>query len=69
MLSGTPEDAKLQLFKERENPDKFHLSINGQNILDWFRQKYQEVKQTIRPHIKPPAKPEVDKNKGFKMKF
>ncbi|WP_329904064.1 hypothetical protein [Porphyromonas pogonae] len=28
------QDAKLQLFKEPDNPDKFRLSLNGQNILD-----------------------------------
>ncbi len=61
------QDAKLQLFREQDNPDKFRLSLNGQNILDWFKRKYQEIKQTIRPHIKPPAKPEVGKNKGFKL--
>lgn len=60
------QDAKLQIFKEQDNPDRFRLSLNSQNILDWFKQKYQEIKQTIRPHIKPPAKPEVGKNKGFK---
>lgn len=49
------QDAKLQLFKEPNNPNKFRLSLNGQNILDWFRQKYQEVKH-VRPHIKPPNK-------------
>jgi hypothetical protein len=59
-------DAKLQLFREQGNPDKFRLSLNGQNIIDWFKQKYQELKQVIRPHIKPPTKPEVSKNKGFK---
>lgn len=59
------QDAKLQLFKERDNPNKFRLSLNGQNILDWFRQKYQELKQVIRPHIKPPTKPEVGKKQRF----
>lgn len=61
------QDAKLQLFKEQDNPNRFRLSLNGQNILDWFKQKYQELKQVIRPHIKPPEKSEVVKNKGFKM--
>jgi hypothetical protein len=60
------QDAKLQLFKERDNPEKFRLFLNGQNLLDWFKQKYQEVKPVIRPHIKPPTKLQVDKNKGFK---
>jgi hypothetical protein len=43
------EKAPWQLFKEQDNPDRFRLSFNGQNIIDWFRQKYQEVKQVIRP--------------------
>ncbi len=60
------QDAKLQPFREQDNPNKFRLSLNGQNIIDWFKQKYQEINQVIRPHIKPPAKPEVVKNKGFK---
>jgi len=60
------QDTKLQLYKELDNPNKLHLSLNGQNILDWFGQKYQELKQAIKPHIKPPAKPEVEKSKGFK---
>lgn len=60
------QDAKLQIFKEQDNPDRFRLSLNKQNILDWFKQKYQELKQVIRPHIKPPAKPEISKNKGIK---
>jgi hypothetical protein len=60
------QDAKLQLYKEHDNPNKLHLSLNGQNILNWFGQKYQELKQAIKPHIKPPAKPEVERSKGFK---
>lgn len=60
------QDAKLQLFKEPDNPDRFRLSLNGQNVLDWFKQKYQEIRQVIRPHIRPAIKPEVGKNKGFK---
>ncbi|GAE86145.1 MobV family relaxase [Bacteroides reticulotermitis] len=57
------QDAKLQLFKEQDNSDRFRLSLNGQNIIDWFRQKFQEAKQATRPHIKPP---EPSKSKGFK---
>jgi hypothetical protein len=57
------QDARLQLFRERDNPDKFRLSLNGQNIIDWFKRKYQELKQPARPHIKPP---ETGKSKGIK---
>lgn len=60
------QDAKLEIVKEQNTPNKFFLYLNGQNITDWFKQKYQELKQVIRPHIKPPTKPEVGKNKGFK---
>ena len=60
------QDAKRQIFKEQGSPDKFRLSLNGQNIPDWFKQKYQEVKQVIRLHIKLLTKLDVVKNKGFK---
>lgn len=60
------QDAKLQLLMERENPYKLRLSLNGQNILDWFKQKYQELKQSVRPYTRPATKPEIGKNKGFK---
>jgi hypothetical protein len=55
------KDAKLQLFKDRDNPDKLKLSINGKNILDWFRLKFQELKQSVRTIQKP------EKGKGIKM--
>lgn len=42
------QDAKLQLFKEQDKPDKFRLTLNSQNIIDWFKQKYQEVEQGIK---------------------
>ena len=61
------QDAKLQIFKEQDNSDKLLLKLNGKNIIDWFNQKYQEVKQVVRPHIRPAVKPEINKGKGFKM--
>lgn len=51
--SFSVQNAKLQMFKDRDNPDKLKLSINGKNIIDWFSLKYQEMKQVVRPHIKP----------------
>lgn len=39
----------------------------GQNIPDWFKRKYQGVRQTLIPHIQSAVKPETDKNKGFKI--
>lgn len=38
------------------------LSINGQNIIDRFKQKYQEVKQTTNCYKRPSIKPEEEKN-------
>jgi hypothetical protein len=49
--------------KEPDNPDKLRLNLNVQNILDWFREQYQRVKHYAIPNVKP----EVSKNKGFKM--
>ena len=47
-------DAKLQLFKEKDNPDKLHLSLNGQNIVDWFKLQFNKLRQTThRPIIQP----------------
>lgn len=57
------QDAKLQIFKERDDSDKLLLKLNGQNIIDWFKQKYQEVKQTVRTYVKPPE----NKRKGFRQ--
>ncbi len=65
--SFSVQDAKLQLFKENKNSDRLKLSINGQNILDWFRQKYQELKQSTSYFQKTTIKPEEGKNKGIKM--
>jgi hypothetical protein len=59
----TAEDVKLKMEKEPDNPDKLRLNLNGQNIIDWFKEKYQRVKQATRPNIKP----EVGKDKGFRI--
>lgn len=58
------QDTKLQLFKESKDSDRLKLSINGQNIIDWFKQKYQEVQQVVRPHIKP-ISPTPKKGRGI----
>ena len=58
------QDAKLQILKEQGKPNepcKYRLSINGQNIIDWFKQKYQKIKQAVRPHIRP-----IQRSKGIK---
>ena len=65
--SFSVQDAKLQIFREGKDSDKLKLSINGENIIDWFKEQFGKFQQTIRPHIKPPTKPEMGKNKGIKM--
>ncbi len=61
------QDAQLQLFKESKDSDRLKLSINGTNIIDWFKQKYQEVKQATNYYKRPSIKPEERKNKGLKL--
>ena len=55
------QNAKLQLSKESKDSGRLKLSINGQNIIDWFKQKYQELRQ--RPHIKP-VSPAQNRGRG-----
>lgn len=48
------QDGKLQLYKEKSSPDKLHLSLNGKNIIDWFKEQLSKLHQTIRrPIIQP----------------
>lgn len=61
------QDAKLQLFKENKDSARLKLSINGTNIIDWFKQKYLEVKQITTYYKKTNIKPEEGKSKGIKM--
>lgn len=52
------QDAKLQIFQEKANPDKLKLKLNGQNIIDWFKGQFRKLQQIIKPHIKLPTKPD-----------
>jgi hypothetical protein len=64
----TAEDVRLKIEKEPDNPNKLRLNLNGMNILDWFRQKYQEFQKSIDIHVKPKYETELqNKNKGIKM--
>lgn len=60
------QDAKLEIVKVQNTPNKYFLYLNGQNIIDWFKQKYQEVKQATSYYKRPSIKPEEGKNKGIK---
>ena len=54
------QDDKLQLYKEH---GKLRLSLNGQDITDWFKQMNNNQRYIIRPY----TKTEVNKGKGFKV--
>jgi hypothetical protein len=43
----TAEDVKLKIEKEPNNPNKLRLNINGMNILDWFKQRFEEVQKAM----------------------
>jgi FtsZ-binding cell division protein ZapB len=47
----TAENVKLKIEKEQDNPNKWHLNLNGMNISDWFREKYQEVQRKVVPFL------------------
>jgi len=59
----TAEDIQLKIEKETDNPNKLRLNLNGMNILDWFRQKFQEVqnKENILKQL------EIIRKKGIRM--
>jgi len=43
----TAEDVKLKIEKEPNNPNKLRLNINGMNILDWFKQRFEDVQKAM----------------------
>jgi hypothetical protein len=59
----TAEDVKLKIEKEPDNPNKLCLNLNGMNILEWFKVKYQEVQKQFGIN----GKQEINKNKGIKI--
>ncbi|KAA6331847.1 Plasmid recombination enzyme, partial [termite gut metagenome] len=59
------KDAKVKIDHESDNPDKLRLTINGTNIIDWFKLKYKEFPKAIGIHIKPMR--DAEKNKGIKL--
>lgn len=60
------KDIQLKIEKDPENSGKLFLSLNGQNISDWFRQKYQDVKQVTSHYIK--TKHQAEKREKRKAK-
>jgi hypothetical protein len=41
------KDAKVKIEHEPDNPNKLRLTINGTNIIDWFKLKYKELQQKV----------------------
>lgn len=50
------QDAKLQLFKEKGDTYKLRLNLNGQNIIDWFKEQFGKLRHSIRQPIQPQQK-------------
>ena len=44
------KDVKLRIEKEPDNPNKLRLNLNGVNILDWLREKYKQINESIKPN-------------------
>ena len=59
----TAKDVKLKIEKEPDNPNRLRLNLNGVDILEWFRAKYQGVQNNLRVKGKAVSTP----NKGIKM--
>jgi hypothetical protein len=57
------ENIKLKIEKEPDNLNRLRLNLNGMNILEWFREKYQEVQEKFSIN----KKQEANKSKGLKL--
>lgn len=47
------KDIQLKIEKEPDDSGKFRLNLNGQNIIDWFKEQSGKLWQAIRPNMKP----------------
>jgi hypothetical protein len=43
------ENMRIKMEQEPDNPNRLRLVLNGVNILDWFKEKAQEVRQRVMP--------------------
>ncbi len=57
------QNGKAKIEKEPDNPLKLRLTINGTNILDWFKQKFRELQEALVIR----KRPEPVKRQGMKM--
>ena len=58
----TAVDVKLKIEKELDDPKKLRLNLNGMDILEWFKEKYQKFQQKTEVNAKQPQR-----NKGFSL--
>ena len=59
-------ELQLKIENEPDNLEKLRLSLNGENITDWFKRKYQELQKTIETRLVK-DKTELGKKKSFKI--
>jgi hypothetical protein len=50
------KNIELKIEKESDNPGKIRLSLNGQNIMDWFKEQFNKLRQTVWQPITQPKK-------------
>jgi len=55
------KEIRLKIDKEPDHPEELRLNLNGNNILDWFKQKYQQAQQ------KYGVNPKAKQNKGISL--
>ena len=58
------DNATAKIEKDTDKAGRFCLTINGINIIDWFKQKFEELQRVIRPHVKP-IPPTAKKGRGL----
>ena len=58
----TAVDVNLKIEKEPDDQNKLRLNLNGMDILEWFKEKYQKVQQKTEVNTKQPQR-----NKGFSL--
>lgn len=60
-ISVTNAIAKIKIIQD-EKKQRFALYINGKNILDWFQEQFEKLRQVVHPNIQPQRK-----SKGLKF--
>ena len=59
------DGAMARIEKQPDNPNSFRLTINGINIIQWFRQKYDELRERL--GFKPRQTPDQNRRTGPKL--